>query len=187
MTQLKEVLLAIPEELAKDPKALHEAVYRDFSASSTERTFIYTVEFQPFCAVLVRSDRIDARYGANTLAPSYDPEIDTYDFRIIASPVKRAGNGRNKLRALNYSPVDFDGRRDWLGRQGERHGFTLEGEIEVSTQAIRIAHHGNMIIDRSIFQGQLRVTDHTAFAQAYATGIGRNKAYGYGLIQLFQQ
>lgn len=81
--------------------------------------------------------------------------------------------------------------REWLERQGERGGFQAEtcepGPI-VSRRLVRMENgrpRGRPMIFHEVeFTGTLVVRDLAAFIQARAEGIGRGRAFGYGLLMV---
>lgn len=73
--------------------------------------------------------------------------------------------------------------RDWLGER--LHGAALE------TARLARFHRHRVLRERrgiegpdAILHGTLSVTDPTAFTKVLATGIGRHRAYGYGMLML---
>lgn len=81
--------------------------------------------------------------------------------------------------------------RDWIERQGERGGFDIEACEPGPIVARRIARTENgrpkgrpMTFHEVEFTGTLRVIDQVAFARTCAGGLGRGKAFGYGLLMV---
>ncbi len=81
--------------------------------------------------------------------------------------------------------------RNWLTRQGERSGFTIDSCEPGPITARRIVKSDNgrpqgrpMTIHEVEFSGTLRPSDSVRFVQALAEGIGRGKAFGYGLLMV---
>lgn len=80
---------------------------------------------------------------------------------------------------------------EWLERQGERGGFCIRscepGPI-ISRRVVRIEHgrprSRPMIFHEVEFTGALIVTDGEDFARARIQGVGRGKAFGYGLMMV---
>lgn len=81
--------------------------------------------------------------------------------------------------------------RDWLQRQGDQRGFVVDscqpGPI-VARRVVR-AENGRprgrpMTFHEVEFTGTLRVTDQGAFARTFTDGLGRGKAFGYGLLMV---
>jgi len=81
--------------------------------------------------------------------------------------------------------------REWLERQGRRGGFVVD-RVEVGPiVARRIVRTENgrprgrpMTFHEVEFTGALRVVDGEAFAVTCGCGVGRGKAFGYGLLMV---
>jgi CRISPR system Cascade subunit CasE len=83
---------------------------------------------------------------------------------------------------------------EWIERKGAEGGFAIERD-ELSRPLLMIAPNHDYTIRRSRnrnddpmtftgvdFEGILRITDATAFANTLKQGIGRGKAFGFGLL-----
>ena len=75
---------------------------------------------------------------------------------------------------------------EWLSQQVERHG---NAEIETSrvtackaTKAVRKREQGGISGHDVTIKGTLRIRDAAGFNQLLARGIGRHRAYGYGML-----
>lgn len=77
---------------------------------------------------------------------------------------------------------------DWLGKQLEsRGGATLESATLTSfqrTRAVRRLRGTYSEGPDALMHGTLEVTDGPAFARLLAGGVGRHRAYGYGMLLL---
>lgn len=125
-------------------------------------------------------------------------------FEVLTRPtVRRARGHRNpggevdafQREAERYAPGEMPrGReevyKDWLSEQLQRHGGA---ELEdaslslVSFQRARvIRRRGSRPIEGpdALMSGALTVTDGDKFARLLARGIGRHRAYGYGMLLL---
>ena len=82
----------------------------------------------------------------------------------------------------------------WIERKGAEGGFAIERD-ELSRPLLMIAPNHDYLIRRSrkrkaepmtftgvYFEGILRIADAVAFAEAWQRGIGRGRAFGFGLI-----
>jgi CRISPR system Cascade subunit CasE len=77
----------------------------------------------------------------------------------------------------------------WLERHGKRGGFEVETCIPGPTMNRRIVRRVRkrerpITLHEVELTGVLRVTDATAFAESCAHGIGRGKAFGFGLLMV---
>ena len=130
------------------------------------------------------------RVGTALETKDYQPLLDRiqagscWNFRLSANPVMSVpcpGKDRGRIKAITIAAH----QRDWLVRQGRRHGFSLiPGQFDVVRSEWRIFRSkGNTLsILNATYEGLLRVTEVTVFRKALTEGIGRGKAYGMGLL-----
>ena len=77
--------------------------------------------------------------------------------------------------------------KDWLGQRLERHGARLDAAKLKSFQRVRTIrklHAHATEGPRAVMQGTLTIADAEAFANLLARGVGRHRAYGYGMLLL---
>lgn len=96
------------------------------------------------------------------------------------------------------SPEDVARWRDdelktWLRRQGERYGFSVDPETVQPGPIVqkRLVRNENgrpngkpMIFHEVEFTGVLRISDLDEFRIGWSKGLGRGKAFGYGLLMI---
>ena len=117
--------------------------------------------------------------------------------RPIVRPTKNAGSrpGREcdafQLEAEQYGKGEMPRSReqvyrDWLAKQLDaRGGARLESAMLQSfqrTRAIRRQHTRYSEGPDALMRGNLVITDGDAFANLLAQGVGRHRAYGYGML-----
>ena len=94
----------------------------------------------------------------------------------------------SKVRGRHIYPPrgDHQARKQWLARQGLRHGFEVvavhstSGTARVADQAGR-----DFALDSTDFTGVLKVTDTAAFHAALGSGVGATgKAFGFSLLSI---
>lgn len=141
--------------------------------------------------------------------PSSFPENMRMDFEVQACPVVRkasdgpkwnAGDELDAFLAEAWKPenegVDLEREsiyRGWLDDQLERRGGAKSLEIGMERFSIERMFrrtHGDdrkgRVIQRPdvTLTGRLEVTDSEAFAELLAGGLGRHKAFGYGMLKV---
>lgn len=101
-----------------------------------------------------------------------------YRFRLQANPtVSRQGK--------RYGLVGEDLQLAWLGRQGERHGFSVEAALATASDVLASRKGDSLIsVQRVCFEGRLQVRELAAFSNAMTQGIGPAKAFGCGLLSI---
>jgi CRISPR system Cascade subunit CasE len=124
----------------------------------------------------------------------------SFGFRVRVRPTVRTGASRDGQRARERDAYDPAGTLDrastyahWLANALVRSGAEL---LEARAEALRLSclltrsRHGAQAIRASTlgpdatFSGTLRVTHPEAFASLMARGVGRHRAFGFGMLLL---
>ena len=117
--------------------------------------------------IVRRTDKVDTRPGK---------EWDAFQLEAEQHPKGEMPRSREEVY------------RDWLRRQFEiRGGATLDSATLASfqrTRAIRKPHTRYSEGPDALMRGTLEVTDGLAFAKLLTGGVGRHRAYGYGMLLL---
>lgn len=116
---------------------------------------------------------------------------DRRSFRLTANPVitKSAGTGS---RGTVMAHLTCAQQEKWLYDRAEKYGFSLqEGDFSVTQSAWvtfrKGTDHGRPIsFKAATFEGVLTVTDAERFRETLQNGIGREKAYGCGLMTVLR-
>ncbi len=111
-----------------------------------------------------------------------------WQFRLTANPTysKPNPNGRGTVCA-HITPQN---QLKWLLCQAEKHGFSLIGDSAQFSQSKWYQFYKGTDGNRKItllsvtFDGILQITDEMKFREMLVKGIGREKAYGMGLMTL---
>ena len=123
-------------------------------------------------------------------------------FRLAANPSYSASRGPG-VRGQRYGHVTVEQQRQWLMDRVPRFGFELmpvdHADGEGTDEAVLVAYRERPVfnrrrpggegcdrvtINRTVYEGVLRVTDPEPLRRALIAGIGRSKAYGCGLMTL---
>ena len=171
-----------------------------------ETTALYVLSpLEPDCSQLV------AEAGAVGTQPrtlDYSPFLASLDtgqlwaFRLAANPSYSASKGPG-VRGQRYGHVTVEQQRQWLIERTPRFGFELmpvdPDDGGGTDEAVLVTHrerpvfsrrrpgdegYDRVTINRTVYEGVLRVTDPESLRRALVTGIGRSKAYGCGLMTL---
>lgn len=136
-------------------------------------------------------------YNAEYECKSYDGLLgriengSRWQFRLRANPtiqVKTDSSSKGRGKVLAHITTTY--QEEWLRRQSEKHGFSLaEGEwLVTETKWFKFKRNkeqkGSVQMLSVLFEGVLTVTDADAFRNALVSGIGREKAYGMGLLTI---
>lgn len=99
-------------------------------------------------------------------------------FRLAANPTVTRSGKRLGL-------VGEDAQLEWLGRQGERHGFQIQAALVSGGDTMHGRRQGGRVsLLRVLFDGFLQVRDPQLLRQAVLSGIGPGKAFGCGMLSL---
>jgi CRISPR system Cascade subunit CasE len=120
-----------------------------------------------------------------------------FRFRLVANPTRRISREAPRIGGASSVRVELrteEQWREWMLRQGDRHGFKLR---DVSAApglqnlfGLHAAHlqgkrNGQSVTVFAVqFEGVLEVADAEQFRAAMRSGIGPGKAYGCGLISI---
>lgn len=122
-------------------------------------------------------------------------------FRLRANPTKKidtkTGSDDKRRNGRRVGIWEEEGQMDWLMRKGAASGFELvpvpdnEGIVDVRVlrepnvvSAKGPSNSPSRVFGSVLFEGHLRIVNHSVFISALETGIGSGKAYGFGLLSL---
>lgn len=76
----------------------------------------------------------------------------------------------------------------WLAKKGMQYGFEIESVSEVAPVKVQASHSkergGSIHLNGYHYQGVLRITDKALFKEAVRSGVGPEKAYGFGMLMM---
>ena len=108
-------------------------------------------------------------------------------FRLVANPTHsrpKEGGGRGKV----YAHMTEIHQRRWMMEQAEKNGFSLSenqfGVYGKNWYQFRKKEGSGIKVSMLAvaYEGLLQITDSELFKNALCCGIGREKAYGMGLL-----
>ena len=109
-----------------------------------------------------------------------------WHFRLVANPTvgyshKTADGKRSKVRCH----ITVECQKKWLLDRAEKHGFVLKDEeFSIAQSQWFKFHRGSRpVMFKSVaYEGVLTVKDADLFKQTLTNGLGREKAYGQGML-----
>lgn len=151
-------------------------------------------ESKPNFTNLIKQFGFDNQTGESL---SYDAFIDRikngqkWQFRLVANPTQSVSNkNHSERRGKIKAEVSDQYLREWILRKAKQNGFHIIDEVFIrnkkwySFKKGKNAYH--VRFKAVTFEGFLEVTDETLLKQAMIAGIGREKAYGMGMITLMR-
>ena len=144
---------------------------------------LFEVSSKPFEPVLTAGDRLGFTLRANAvIARSAGPGQRGQRHDVVMDVLRTLPQGQRAEARLD---AVLQAGRAWLARQGTTHGFVPEHGVGVDGyDRVRVDRDGAAPAVFGILEltGALHVQDPVRFTQAVATGFGRARAYGYGLM-----
>lgn len=147
-----------------------------------------------------------SRYGVpeTALTKPYDHFLDSLAegqrmrFRLTANPTYSVYQGEGK-RSKVYPHVTIEQQRKWLLKKADAAGFQIvsqksEAIEDIDNLAFDIVHRDRPVlyrkaekgrtihISRVTFEGVLQIKNIDVFRQVLISGLGREKAFGMGLM-----
>ena len=178
--------IAIKRLNLKDSYSIHKLIYSLFPG--TKRDFLYYEQGGDynFKNILVLSKTqpmlVPNISLESKIVPSSFLEHDCYAFQVLLNPVEQGVHERNKR------PIRGDvALHDWFKKKEKEWGFVSNSDsFEIFNQGVKIIEKQNKIItlNKAEFRGLLDVEDRERFFKSFNNGIGRGKAFGFGLLQL---
>lgn len=133
------------------------------------------------------------KYGVPGSAETkcYDSFLDSicrdhlYRFRVTLNPVRAVSQGEGK-RGRVMPEITAEQQLHFLESRAERLGFELIPEeyqiVERSWKPFRKKGQRIIQLSKTTYEGTLKVTDEELFYNTLTNGIGKKKAYGFGMM-----
>ena len=105
-------------------------------------------------------------------------------FRLNANPTTKVSRGKGKRGKVKAITINAR-QKEYLERQSAKYGFDLiHDQYEITRSEWKTFKKGKKMsyILSVTYEGILQVTDADQFCDALINGIGREKAYGMGLL-----
>jgi CRISPR system Cascade subunit CasE len=137
---------------------------------------------KPFAPLLEPSDRLGFALRANPVISRQETPGQRGKRHDVVMDALHRGAGE---RAAQRPDAIVAAGTAWLNRQGAAHGFAPAGAVNVDAyETVRIARESLPPIrfGRLDIAGVLTVGDPPRFLAALATGFGRSRAFGCGLM-----
>jgi CRISPR system Cascade subunit CasE len=201
----KTVMRAFPDDAGASPRRAHAILHR-LDEERGERLVLLIqsrtrplVERWPAGYVLDFGGDLDLAFsvsGDNPAIRNVESERAAFQvgrrfaFRLRANTTRvidtKTGPDGKRRRGRRVPLRSDEERLRWLTRRAEAAGFTFDPiAVRLTEVAASGGHRANQVtVAGTLFDGVLVVRDVELFVRAVDEGIGRAKAYGFGLLSL---
>lgn len=135
----------------------------------------------------------DSNYDSKPYSVLLDRIVNgsRWQFRLIANPtVQKYDDKKGRGKVIAHISTEFQG--EWFKKQAEKHGFSLNDDEWLVTGSKWYIFKKNKNSKNTVrmlavtYEGVLTVTDADVFRKALCSGIGREKAYGMGMLTVMR-
>ena len=172
-----------------DTYTIHKLIYSLFPQKGEEsRRFLFEDKGGDFSEkrvlILSHDSPLDPEYGTinSKEIPASFLAQDYYGFEVQINPVRR-DNKTGKLIPV----TEKERLLAWFTEKAPAFGFSvMPGSLSVgSTDVLQFEKEGKQVVlGKAVFIGRLKVADRQLFIHSFENGIGKGKAFGFGLLQI---
>lgn len=169
-----------------DAYSIHKVIYSLFPGS--KRTFLYYDQGgdnrSRKILIVSKHQPEDPEYGTleSKAVPTNFLQQDHYAFHIRLNPVKSESQSRKRIAIIGE-----DALREWFVDRSPEWGFhTAMKALEITATGVQSIERAQRKIVHNVaeFRGLLSVSDRETFIRSFESGIGKAKAFGFGLLQI---
>ncbi|AXQ78447.1 type I-E CRISPR-associated protein Cas6/Cse3/CasE [Streptococcus chenjunshii] len=135
------------------------------------------------------------KYGVKNSAQTKDydhflnslKEGERMRFRLVLNPViSRTSKDNNHKRGVLMPHVTVKHQMEYLMNRSMKNGFALRDDdfsiVERGYEVFNKTHSKSIRLIKAVYEGILIVNDVELFKKVLTEGIGKKKAYGFGLM-----
>lgn len=173
----------------RDAYSIHKVVYSLFpQPANKKRNFLYCDKGGDFYGrrILILSEKKPLEPKEGILESKTIPEMflnaDYYGFSVFMNPVKR-DNKTGKIIVIRGK----EAMALWFQQKSEKYGFSLIADSLVVNDVSIVEFNKNgrkVTLSKAQFMGKLKVTNREFFIKSFQNGLGKGKAFGFGLFQI---
>ena len=183
--------IAVCNQGVFDAYTLHKTVYSMFPKESEEtRSFLYADHGGDFNEkrILILSKNLPKEPQIGKVetqeVPSQFLQQEYYGFEVLMNPVRCDSKTKKKIPIRGN---DKDSLKLWFLEKAEANGFeVVPDSLSIGNTSVLQFHKDmqKVVLGKASFKGRLKVTDREKFINAFEKGLGKGKAYGFGLFQI---
>ncbi len=171
-----------------DAYTIHKVIYSLFPGAV--RNFLYCDQGGNIHArnILIISETMPQTPESETIEikskeiPESFLNYTLYAFQVKLNPVTSQSRKKNRRAVIGQAEL-----RKWFLAETKKWGFEVSGaNLEISGTGVENIEKTERTItyNTAVFKGVLRVTDPDRFRASFRGGLGRGRAFGYGLLQI---
>lgn len=172
-----------------DTYTIHKIVYSLFpKEDENTRSFLFAYKGGDFnekrILILSKNNPLNPEIG--TIESQNIPvdflKQDYYGFEVLVNPVKRDSKSGKMIAVRGKENIAA-----WFVEKSKSLGFeVLENSLSVSdTNVLQFTKDNKKVtLGKALCVGRLKVTDRELFIKTFEDGIGKGKAFGFGLFQV---
>ncbi len=142
---------------------------------------LFEVESKPFAPVLEKGHRLTFALRANAVVTRKNEKGRPQRSDIVMDRLRAFPKGE---RARERDRLAVEAGRDWLVQQGMKSGFQLDHVDVVAYHTEKIPRSGKQPIELGLLdlEGNISIERPELFLPAVASGFGKAKSFGCGLM-----
>lgn len=172
-----------------DTYTIHKIVYSLFPKEDDEtRSFLFAYKggnfYEKRILILSKNQPMLPEIGTieSKEVPAAFLEQEYYGFEVMINPVKRDGKTGKMIPVKGREEI-----KSWFIEKSGSFGFEIMPDsLSVSdTNVLQFTKDGkNVVLGKAKCVGRLHVIDKELFIKTFENGLGRSKAFGFGLLQI---
>ena len=139
------------------------------------------------------------KYGVDKTGQTkdYDKFLDslqegqTMRFRVCLNPVVAKSEDKNSKRGRLYPCYKIEDQSSFLKSRSLKNGFEINNEdfsiVERSHKLLKKKGMKNIRLNQVTYEGKLKIIDIDKFKKILTQGMGREKAYGFGMMTVIEE
>ena len=136
------------------------------------------------------------KYGVKGTADSknYEKLLDSIEdgmvakFKVELNAAKSMPGNKAKRKRGSIRPITFEESYEFFNEKALQNGFEVLGDLFIKDKSVKKmkkrSESVSVSLNSIIYEGALKVTDKDMFKKALVSGIGKKKAYGFGLLSI---
>ena len=156
-------------------------LYVDKGGDATSRNILMLSDRQPARHATTSDGRPAGAVLSKAISENF-LEHARYQFKVVVNPTQRNNQSKKLIPIRSYAEIE-----QWfVERSSKDWGFKSTDLIVDDVQVLQFPNKAQQLVTLSHahIHGLLAVTDRIAFQKSFAQGLGRNSAFGCGLLQL---